>query len=132
MAVVFGYAGIIKLLDPESFALAVYRYHLIPGPAVNLVALWLTGVEVVSALALFCGARSRRVALYLQVILLGAFCAGIVINLVRGSSMACGCLSLSPLAMPLGWSGVLKNVFLILVAFVGVHTFRLAKPGGYE
>lgn len=127
MAAVFGYAGIIKLLDPQSFSLAVYRYHLIPDQIVNLFSLWLAGFEVVSAIALFCSFRIRLTALYFQIVLLSAFSAGIAISILRGSQMSCGCLSLSPTQMPVSVTSIVKNIGLVLLASYAICSFKLLK-----
>jgi hypothetical protein len=124
MAVVFGYAGAIKLYEPQEFALAVYRYHLIPDMAVNLFSLGLAGLEVVTAIALLCCRRARVVTLYLQMILLVGFSAGISITILNGSHMSCGCMSVSPMALPLGWLGVLKNLVLVLLALGALSTAK--------
>jgi len=36
---VFGWSGLQKMIDPAGFSLAVFRYHLLPHAAVNVVAL---------------------------------------------------------------------------------------------
>lgn len=45
LAGVLGWSGIVKLLDPDAFTLAIYRYHLLPSWAVNVASLWISMLE---------------------------------------------------------------------------------------
>ena len=116
LAVVFGWSGLAKMLDPEGFSLAVYRYHLVPNITVNMMSLWIATLELVCATILLLVPRLRKAALWIIMYLLIAFTLGIGINLMRGSQMACGCFSTSPMAHPIGWLGLLKNLGLMVLA----------------
>ena len=106
------------MIDPASFSLALFRYHLLPYFAVNIASLWLPGLELVCALALLVP-RLRASALILIFILLILFSLGISVNLLQGSQMACGCFSTSPMAHSNDWSGVAKNSgLMILIACI--------------
>ncbi|MEI6504098.1 MAG: MauE/DoxX family redox-associated membrane protein, partial [Armatimonadota bacterium] len=50
LAAIFLYAAAPKLLHPDQFAENVLDYAILPGQAVNLVAIWLPAFEVVAAL----------------------------------------------------------------------------------
>ena len=50
VAAIFLGACLTKIQDPESFALAVQRYRLLPGELINLVAIMLPWVELTSGL----------------------------------------------------------------------------------
>ena len=118
LAVVFGWSGLHKVIDPAGFSLSVFRYHLLPYAAVNSVSVWIAWLEVSCAFILLFIPRFRLAALWLILGLLAVFSFGIGINLARGSHMACGCFSTSPMAHPIGWLGWVKNIgLMILVAF---------------
>lgn len=116
LAIVFGWSGLSKLLHPEAFALALYRYHLVPDILVNTLSLWIAAMEMVCAGTIAAAPRLRTAALWIVLGLLIAFTIGISINLMQGSHMACGCFSMSPMASPIGWIGILKNAGLMLLA----------------
>jgi hypothetical protein len=116
LIMVFGWSGLQKVIDPASFSLAVFRYHLLPHAAVNPVSLWIAWLEITCAFILLCIPPLRRAALWLILCMLIVFLLGIGINLIRGSHIACGCFSSSPMAHPVGWAALLKNLGLILVA----------------
>ena len=132
LVVVFGWSGLNKIIDPSGFSLSVFRYHLLPYEAVNIAALWIAGLELACVAGLFI-LRLRTAALWTLLCLLIVFTLGIGINLLRGSHMACGCFSTSPMAHPMGWLGVLKNVGLMaLVAYVLTGKISGRSSGALE
>jgi len=78
---VFIYASLDKIRHPELFAEAVYNYQLSPEVAVNLVALWLPWLELLSGGLLVLGVWVR-----------GSL-AALGINLARGLDIHCGCFT---------------------------------------
>jgi len=85
---------------------------------VNIVSLWIAWLELACAFILLFIPRFRFAALWLILGLLLVFSLGIGINLIRGSHIACGCFSTSPMAHPIGWLGLVKNIgLMILVVF---------------
>ena len=115
LAIVFGWSGLAKLLNPEAFALTLYRYHLVPDVMINILSLWIAAIEVICCGIILIVTRLRKPALLIVLGLLTAFTFALVINLMRGSHMACGCFSTSPMATPLGWIGIVRNVGLVLL-----------------
>ena len=125
LAGVFGWSGLQKMVDPSGFSLSIFRYHLLPYDAVNAVSLWITGLELACAFILLFVPRLRMAALWLLLGLLLVFSFGIGINLLRGSHMACGCFSSSPMAHPIGWLGVLKNVgLMVLTVYIRIPLYE--------
>lgn len=113
-------SGYHKILYPAEFALAVYRFHLLPGSVVNLVSLYIPWVEVACAICLLFVPKYRVAVLWIVLVLLAVFTAGIAINLLRGSAFACGCFSRSALDKPMDWWGALRNVALILLVVLAL------------
>ena len=113
-------SGYQKVLHPADFALAVYRFHLLPDVLVNAAALYFQWLEMLCAICLIFVPRFRVAALWITLGLLGLFTAGIGINLLRGSAFTCGCFSTSPLAQPMTWLSVARNTGLILLAAMGL------------
>ena len=77
-------SGYHKILYPESFALAVYRFHLLPDAWVNIGSLYFQWLEVVCALCLIFAPKLRRAVLWITLVLLILFTGAIGINLMRG------------------------------------------------
>ncbi len=89
---VFIYASLDKIKHPELFAEAVYNYQLSPGVAVNLVALWLPWLELLSGGLLVLGVWVRGSTLILSGLMV-VFLAALGINLARGLDIHCGCFT---------------------------------------
>lgn len=113
LAGTFMLSSIHKIIHPDEFALAVYRYHLLPYSLVNIASLWISWTELIVAISLFI--PRLRVAGYLLVMLmLTVFSLSIGIMIVQGNEMSCGCFSSSPLDPPLGIWSIIRNLVLIL------------------
>ena len=118
LAAVFLAASLPKIAQPDAFALAVFRYQLLPAPLVNLAALALPWVELAAAVALVVGRAYRRAALVILVGLLAVFTAAIAFNLWRGLDIACGCFSVEATARPITWWNLARNAGLILLGLL--------------
>jgi len=118
-------SGYHKLLYPADFALAVYRYHLLPDFLVNAVSLYFSWLETICGLCLLLVPRFRRAALWITLVLLLGFTGGIIINLLRGTTFSCGCFSTSPLAQPMTWLSVARNAGLILLAALALAANKI-------
>jgi uncharacterized membrane protein YphA (DoxX/SURF4 family) len=89
---VFIYASLDKIRNPELFAEAVYNYQLSPEVAVNLVALWLPWLELLSGGLLLLGVWVRGSTLILSGLMV-VFLTALGINLARGLDIHCGCFT---------------------------------------
>jgi hypothetical protein len=115
LALVFAAAAAPKLLNPDAFSLAIYRYQLLPHSLVNLLAIYLPWLELCSA-AFILWPRYRDAAAMLALGMLVMFTAAIGISMARGIDVSCGCFTLSADAHQLGWTNVLRNVALLAAA----------------
>lgn len=122
-------SGYYKLQYPADFALAVFRFHLLPGCLVNAVALYVPWLEVTCAVALFLP-RYRVAALRIVLVLLAIFTVAIAINLLRGSEFGCGCFRSSASDRPLDWLGVARNLGLIALALLALVAGKRSAPAG--
>ena len=93
LGLTFLYASYSKILSPADFAKIIYGYGLFPAPLINLIAIIIPFLELVSALALILGIYTRSAAILLNVLLV-AFIILISINLIRGHEFNCGCFAL--------------------------------------
>ncbi len=128
LSVVFLAAAVPKILDPHAFAVAVFRYQMVPYPLVNLLAVYLPWIELVAAVALLMP-RFNDAAAFLMLGMLLVFTTAITINLFRGIDMACGCFTTNPDAARIGWRKVAENAGLIAMAaaaWAGGVRFRVS------
>jgi hypothetical protein len=112
--------GVQKLVYPADFALAVYRFHLLPDAWVNPVAIYLPWLEITVAVCLLFVPKWRTAALWMALALLVLFTVAIAINLLRGSAFGCGCFSASPAASPMSWLSIVRNIALLTLSWVAL------------
>ena len=123
-------ACLAKIRDPEAFALAVNRYRILPGEAINLVAIFLPWLELTSGLALVAGPRRWRAAgAFFITGMLAVFTLAIAFNLFRGIEASCGCFSTrADAAVSDGWN-LLRNASLIALSLAAfLEAFRPPSP----
>jgi uncharacterized membrane protein YphA (DoxX/SURF4 family) len=89
---VFIYASLDKINHSDLFAEAVYNYQLSPEVTVNLVALWLPWLELLSGALLILGLWVQGSILILSGLMV-LFLATLGINLARGLDIHCGCFT---------------------------------------
>jgi uncharacterized membrane protein YphA (DoxX/SURF4 family) len=124
LGAIFVAAAIAKIADPPSFAHMVYNYRLVPGWAVNALALGMPWVELLAGLALIVGFW-KRTAAGLAAGLLLLFIGALLINLARANPVNCGCFDIKAKDKPraellseMRWT-ILRDVgFLVLAAQV--------------
>lgn len=109
-------SGYRKILHPADFAVAVYRFHLLPGFLVNMTAIYLPWLEMVCAVCLLFIPRYRIAALWVVLCLLLVFTGTIAINLWRGSVFGCGCFGRGASDQPMSWLNIVRNIGLMLLA----------------
>lgn len=94
LGVIFVASSIPKIIDPPSFAQMIYNYRLVPGFALNAMALGMPWLEMLCGLALILGVWRRSAAAIVGALLL-AFIIALSINLARDNAVNCGCFDLS-------------------------------------
>ncbi len=116
LALVFIYAGIEKISNPKDFAQAIANYKLLPISFVNLFALILPWLELISGILLLFGVAVKENS-FVITFLLGIFIVAIIISLFRGLDISCGCFGTN-LGTKIGITKVLENVGLFLFGII--------------
>ena len=138
LGAIFVVAALPKVTDPPSFAHMIYNYRLVPGAAVNALALVMPLVELLVGLALILGVWPREAAALAGLLLL-VFIAAIGFNLVRGHAVDCGCFdvhsagkSREELLSEMRWVLIRDAAMLLMVAqvYLASRTFRGLRAQG--
>jgi len=97
---VFIYASMYKINYPGEFAETIASYQLVPYWGVNLMALIMPWAELVSGILMVLGVRTKSAAAAIGGMLV-MFSLAILITLLRGIPIGCGCFT--SVEDPLGW-----------------------------
>lgn len=131
---IFIYASIDKIIAPDHFAKIIYGYYLFPEYSINLIAITLPYLEMVSGVAMIAGIYPRSAGIILGILLL-LFSIAISINLIRGVEFDCGCFSVDEPGYLLTAKQLLVRDILLLmlsiylVVFPGERRWCLKETG---
>jgi uncharacterized membrane protein YphA (DoxX/SURF4 family) len=92
LGLTFIYASFHKIVSPAEFAKIVYGYELFPAVFINLIAIIIPFLELITGLALVIGVYPRSAAIIINALLV-AYLIVLTINLIRGHEFDCGCFA---------------------------------------
>lgn len=114
LGTIFLISGIAKLPNLHRFEEAVTRYRVLPAVFTRAVVLVIPPAEAVAGILLLTGLELRATAVGVALLLV-VFSTAILVNLLRGRRVSCGCFgTLSQ--REISWLAVLRNIALIVVA----------------
>ena len=116
LAVVFLLASAGKISEPESFAVAISNYKILPLFAVNFLAIVLPWIELIFGIFLLFGICVKECSVVFSLLLL-VFIILIFISIFRGLDINCGCFGTIE-GQHVGIVKVLENFLLLSL---GVH-----------
>lgn len=115
LGISFVWASWHKILAPDQFALILYGYGVFPADSINLLAIWVPFVEMLTGICLITGVY-KRPALILINSMLVCFIVIIAFNLIRGHQFDCGCFSFADTKDSASAVGMLVRDVLMLGA----------------
>ncbi len=110
---VFIYASMYKINYPAEFAESIAAYQLVPFWALNPMALLMPWLELIGGVLLVLGVRTRAAAVTIGG-MLAVFSLAVLIALVRGIPVGCGCFS--SVEEPLGWDTFVRDLLWLALA----------------
>ncbi|MCO6466611.1 MAG: DoxX family membrane protein [Bradyrhizobiaceae bacterium] len=108
----FLYAAIPKLVDPLAFATSISHYHLVPEWSSHGIALILPWLELLAAVGLLLGFKTRTSAFLCGAMLL-VFTIAVAYAVIQGLQIDCGCFGEQG-GEEVSWLKVGKNSLMIL------------------
>ena len=90
---IFVYASFHKIIYPDKFAEIVYGYDLFPKNTINLIAITIPFIEIISGILLIFNIKPQASLIVING-MLTSFIIIISINLIRGHRFDCGCFSI--------------------------------------
>lgn len=135
VAAVLVYASYDKLFDPQPFADAIDDYRILPLALVNLTAIILPWVELITGLFLIAGLWAPGAGL-VTAALAAVYTGALTSALLRGLEIGCGCFGSEDEA-PLSLSDLWLRLALLAAGILIVATARfvdwplsaLRRPG---
>ena len=123
LGIIFIWASIGKIINPGDFAEAVNNYKILPGYTINFFALILPVLELLCAISLLIGFRTKSSALILSIVLL-IFIIAISSAIVRGLDINCGCFKTNPAeSSKVSYSLLWRDILMLLMCIhLMVHT----------
>ena len=117
LGAIFVAAALPKITDPPSFAHMIYNYRILPAGLINLTALTMPWLEVLTGLALILGIWVRP-ARWLIAAMLIVFIIAISINLLRDNAIDCGCFDVS--AANLTHEERIRDMWMVILRDIGM------------
>lgn len=117
----FIYASMYKINYTAEFAETIANYQLIPYWFVNISAVVLPWVELISGILLITGIRARSASVVLGSLLI-LFVLGIVVNLLRDSPISCGCFQ--TVGQKISWWMAFRDIIWVIMT---IHVFFFDK-----
>ena len=92
LGLLFVAASLHKIADPQSFAVDIATYDILPLVLINLAAITLPWIELAAGAMLIAGWRVRAGSLLVAGMMV-VFLAALIVALARGLDMSCGCFA---------------------------------------
>ena len=123
---IFIYASIDKILHLETFANIIHNYRLLPPYLINLMAVILPWVEMVTGICLIVGYKYRG-ASFIILSMLMVFILALSINYAKGININCGCFSTSSSTRSNLLWGIIEDVILASGCLIILLNSKLRK-----
>ena len=113
---VFVFAAISKAADSEGFAQAINNYKLLPDFVINILAIILPWIELSAGVLLIFGISVKENSAIFTGLLV-IFIIAILISLIRGLDIECGCFGTAD-GSKIGIVKLLENIGLLALGLI--------------
>jgi putative oxidoreductase len=116
LGLIFIIAAIEKIAAPESFSVSIANYKLLPSEFINMPAIIIPWIELISGLLLLLGISVKENSAIITFLLV-VFTITIIISLFRGLNIDCGCFG-TIYGSQIGLLKVGENLLLIIMGII--------------
>ena len=117
LAIVFIYAGSVKLLSPEAFFGSIQEYRLLPSDLCYILAYFLPPFEIILGVGLSLN-RYAKTCAFLIIILNITFIFAIASVWIRGIDISCGCFGSSSSLTSNYFFDIFRDFVFIIFAYL--------------
>ena len=122
LGLIFVYAGIEKITDPDGFAVSITNYRILPVGIVNIFAITLPWLELITGILLIFGVAVKENSFIFGGLMI-LFTAMVFIAVLRGLDIDCGCFGTGD-AQRVGLRKLIENLILIMLSY---NLFRTSQ-----
>lgn len=119
---IFVYASIDKIMNPDAFARIIHNYRLFPPSLINIIAIVIPWIEIISGALLIIGWKYKAANLIIGG-MLAAFIIALAISYIRGININCGCFSTTASTK----SDLLMRIFEDVLMVIGCLIIGFAR-----
>jgi uncharacterized membrane protein YphA (DoxX/SURF4 family) len=116
LGLIFIIAATEKIAVPENFSFLIANYKLLPSEFINIPAIIIPWIELISALLLLLGILVKENSAIITFLLI-VFTIAIIISLFRGLNIDCGCFG-TTYGEQIGILKISENIILIIFGFI--------------
>jgi uncharacterized membrane protein YphA (DoxX/SURF4 family) len=116
LSLTFIISGIEKISNPEEFAQSIENFRVLPFFSINIFALSLPWLEVLTGILLFFGVKVKENSFVITGMLM-VFTLGIILAIFRNLDIDCGCFGTLH-AQKVGLLKVIENLALIIFSIL--------------
>ena len=114
VGIIFIWASIYKIIDPCSFSKSIWYYHMVPGDIINLMAIILPWVELISGACLIVGVLYKGAVVAVNGMTI-IFIIALSTAIFRGIDIDCGCFKAAQESSEAAWESLIFD--FVLIAF---------------
>ncbi|MFA3781930.1 MauE/DoxX family redox-associated membrane protein [Melioribacteraceae bacterium 4301-Me] len=116
LSFLFIFSGIEKIKDPNAFAAAITNYHILPNFLINFFAISLPWIETFTGiLLLFKFFEKENLCIIFS--MLSVFTIAVVVALIRGINIDCGCFGTLN-SEKVGVQKIVENILILVITAV--------------
>ena len=116
LGLIFIIAATEKIAIPENFSVSIANYKLLPSEFINIPAIIIPWIELISGLLLLLGISVKENSAIITFLLV-VFTITIIISLFRGLNIDCGCFG-TTYGEQIGILKISENIILIIFGYI--------------